>query len=142
MYCLEPDVLEDNVRKLSMFSFVLWHMYCLEQDPEDLHVQFFFKFFFYFDTYLACAREEQDVLENKLAAIQKKIIVGGENLLEKAEEQERMLEESARELEERKQKEDLLRKQLEEKEVSFCLAGCGLWLGCRVSELLLLLGCL
>lgn len=128
---------------------------------EDLHVQFctvthvllrtrsrrspcsvFFKFFFYFDTYLACAREEQDVLENKLAAIQKKIIVGGENLLEKAEEQERMLEESARELEERKQKEDLLRKQLEEKEVSFCLAGCGLWLGCRVSELLLLLGCL
>ena len=137
MYCLEPDVLEDNFRKLSMFSFVLWHMYCLEQDPKYLHVHLK-NFFFYFDTHLACAREEQDVLENKLAAIQKKIIVGGENLLEKAEEQERMLEESARELEERKQKEDLLRKQLEEKEVSFCLAGCGLWLGCRVSELLLL----
>jgi phage-related minor tail protein len=43
--------------------------------------------------------------------------VGGENLLEKAEEQERLLEESAKELEERKQKEEQLRKQLEEKEV-------------------------
>ncbi|KAL8622264.1 Kinesin-like protein kif3a [Nucella lapillus] len=61
-------------------------------------------------------KDEQDILENKLAAIQKKIIVGGENLLEKAEEQERMLEESAKELEERKHKEDQLRKQLEEKE--------------------------
>ena len=62
-------------------------------------------------------RDEQELLENKLSAIQKKIIVGGENLLEKAEEQERMLEESAKELEERKRKEDELRKQLEEKEV-------------------------
>lgn len=61
-------------------------------------------------------KDEQEILENKLAAIQKKIIVGGENLLEKAEEQERMLEESAKELEERKRKEDQLRKQLEEKE--------------------------
>ncbi|KAK7097398.1 kinesin-like protein KIF3A isoform X2 [Littorina saxatilis] len=61
-------------------------------------------------------KDEQELLENKLAAIQKKIIVGGENLLEKAEEQERMLEESAKELEDRKQKEDQLRKQLQEKE--------------------------
>lgn len=63
-------------------------------------------------------REEQDHLSQKLAAIEKKIIVGGENLLEKAEEQERMLEESAKELEERKMREEELRKALEEKEVS------------------------
>lgn len=61
-------------------------------------------------------KEEQEQLEHKLAAIQRKIIVGGENLLEKAEEQERMLQESAKELEERKKKEELLRKQLQEKE--------------------------
>lgn len=66
---------------------------------------------------LAFCREEQEQLEHKLAAIQRKIIVGGENLLEKAEEQERMLQESAKELEERKKKEELLRKQLQEKEV-------------------------
>lgn len=63
------------------------------------------------------SREEQDQLTNKLAALEKKIIVGGENLLEKAEEQERMLEESAKELEARKVKEEALRKALQEKEV-------------------------
>lgn len=61
-------------------------------------------------------QEEQDQLTNKLAALEKKIIVGGENLLEKAEEQERMLEESAKELEARKVKEEALRKALQEKE--------------------------
>ena len=61
-------------------------------------------------------REEQEQLANKLAAIEKKIIVGGENLLEKAEEQERMLQASAKELDERKAKEEELRRQLEEKE--------------------------
>ena len=65
-------------------------------------------------------RDEQDALAQKLAAIEKKIIVGGENLLEKAEEQEKLLEESAVELEERKLKEGKLRKALEEKEVQFC----------------------
>jgi len=58
------------------------------------------------------------VLQQKLAQIEKKIIVGGENLLEKAEEQEKLLEESAKELEERKQKAESLRKALEEKEAS------------------------
>lgn len=53
----------------------------------------------------------------KLHALEKKIIVGGENLLQKAEEQERLLEESARELEERKLKEAALREALELKEV-------------------------
>ena len=47
--------------------------------------------------------------------------MGGENLLEKAEEQERLLEESAKELEERKTKAEALHKALEEKEVSSCL---------------------
>ena len=61
-------------------------------------------------------QEEMDQLSQKLAAIEKKIIVGGENLLEKAEEQERLLEESASELEKRKQHEEELRKALEEKE--------------------------
>ncbi|XP_062586138.1 kinesin-like protein KIF3A [Saccostrea cucullata] len=60
--------------------------------------------------------EEQDQLANKLNALEKKIIVGGENLLEKAEEQERLLEESAKELEARKAKEEELRKALQEKE--------------------------
>jgi len=56
-------------------------------------------------------------LQQKLQQIEKKIIVGGENLLEKAEEQERLLDESAKELEERRQKAEALRKALEEKEV-------------------------
>lgn len=74
----------------------------------------------FFDVHTVCvvsSREEQDQLTNKLAALEKKIIVGGENLLEKAEEQERMLEESAKELEARKVKEEALRKALLEKEV-------------------------
>ncbi|VDH89907.1 Hypothetical predicted protein [Mytilus galloprovincialis] len=61
-------------------------------------------------------QEEQEQLHQKLAAIEKKLIVGGENLLEKAEEQERLLEESAKELQERKEKEEELRTALEEKE--------------------------
>lgn len=63
-------------------------------------------------------REEQRNIKDKLSQIEKKIIVGGENLLEKAEEQERLLEESAKELERRTAKQGLLRRQLEEKEVS------------------------
>lgn len=65
---------------------------------------------------LAKAREEHELLSQKLQALEKKIIVGGENLLEKAEEQERLLEESAQELEERRQKEAALRQALQEKE--------------------------
>lgn len=70
--------------------------------------------------HLLSSRAEQQLLQQRLQAIEKKIIVGGENLLEKAEEQERLLEESAKELEERKGKAEALRKALEEKEVS-CL---------------------
>lgn len=74
-------------------------------------------FFYVYTECFVSSREEQDQLTNKLAALEKKIIVGGENLLEKAEEQERMLEESAKELEARKVKEEALRKALQEKEV-------------------------
>lgn len=45
------------------------------------------------------------------------MIIGGENLLEKAEEQARLLEESAKELEERKRKETQLKIALEQKQV-------------------------
>ena len=50
--------------------------------------------------------------------------MGGENLLEKAEEQERLLEQSAQELEDRRTKYESLRKAVEEKAVSrivFCM---------------------
>lgn len=36
---------------------------------------------------LKAAQSDQDAMRQKLAALEKKIIVGGENLLEKAEEQ-------------------------------------------------------
>ena len=61
--------------------------------------------------------QDQEQLKARLAGIEKKIIVGGENLLEKAEEQERMLEQSAKELEERKANFQQLQKEVEEKEV-------------------------
>lgn len=53
----------------------------------------------------------------RLQAIEKKVIVGGVDLLQKAEEQEKLLEESNHELQERKTQQDDLRKQIEEKEV-------------------------
>ena len=53
----------------------------------------------------------------KLAQIEKKVIVGGENLLDKSEEQAKLLEESNKELEERRLKENELRKALEQKQV-------------------------
>ena len=65
---------------------------------------------------LAKAQLEHDSMKAKLMALEKKIIVGGENLLEKAEEQERLLDESAKELEETIKQEEELRKALEEKE--------------------------
>ena len=51
-----------------------------------------------------------------MSQIEKKIIVGGENLLEKAEEQERLLQESAAELDQRRRREDELREALEARE--------------------------
>lgn len=65
---------------------------------------------------LAGIRTDHDSLLQKLQGLEKQIIIGGENLLEKAQEQEKLLEESSKELEERKKKEIELKKALEEKE--------------------------
>ena len=65
---------------------------------------------------LAKAQLEHDSIKSKLMALEKKIIVGGENLLEKAEEQERLLDVSAKELEETIKKEVELKKNLQEKQ--------------------------
>jgi kinesin family member 3A len=62
-------------------------------------------------------REEEKRLRHKLAALESKVIVGGENLLERVEEQALLLEETQKELEDRKSKEAFLRQQLQEKEV-------------------------
>jgi kinesin family protein 3/17 len=62
-------------------------------------------------------RKEQDDLQQKLRHLEAKLIVGGENLLDKAEKQARLLEESEKELEKRVQNEEELRKELQQKEV-------------------------
>ncbi|VEL10590.1 unnamed protein product [Protopolystoma xenopodis] len=51
-----------------------------------------------------------------MEALQSRIIVGGENLLEKAEAQERLLEESALELEKQQLRAETLRQELKAKE--------------------------
>lgn len=62
-------------------------------------------------------RQEHQTLLEKLSALEKKVIVGGVDLLAKAEEQERLLDESNCELETRRNRAEQLRKELEEKEV-------------------------
>ncbi|XP_029797748.1 kinesin-like protein KIF3A isoform X2 [Suricata suricatta] len=64
---------------------------------------------------LKAQQEHQSLLE-KLSALEKKVIVGGVDLLAKAEEQEKLLEESNMELEERRKRAEQLRRELEEKE--------------------------
>ena len=51
-------------------------------------------------------------MEQKLKDLSSKVIVGGVNLLEKAEHQQQLLEQSAREMAKRKKKEAKLTKQL------------------------------
>ncbi|XP_075227581.1 kinesin-like protein KIF3A isoform X2 [Lycorma delicatula] len=65
---------------------------------------------------LTVAMSEQKLLKDKLITLEKKILVGGENLLEKADEQERVLEISRLELEKLSSEEELLKQQLKEKE--------------------------
>uniref|UniRef100_A0A6A7FVA2 Kinesin-like protein n=2 Tax=Hirondellea gigas TaxID=1518452 RepID=A0A6A7FVA2_9CRUS len=65
---------------------------------------------------LCKAQREADALKQRLAGLERKILVGGENLLEKAEEQQKLLESSARELEERKRHEDQIREAISQKE--------------------------
>ncbi|XP_028397829.1 kinesin-like protein KIF3A [Dendronephthya gigantea] len=62
------------------------------------------------------AEEQHKRLQEKLKAVEGKIIVGGVNLLEKAQEQERLLEESAQELAERRAREHEIQKKIKEKE--------------------------
>lgn len=63
------------------------------------------------------AKESTDLAE-QLEFLKAKIMVGGENLLEKAEVHERLLESSRQELLERKAREALLKKQLEAKQAA------------------------
>lgn len=58
-------------------------------------------------------------LKEKLESLEKKVLVGGENLLEKAEAQQELLETSAKELELRQAEELKLKQAIEEKEVRF-----------------------
>ncbi|XP_034481082.1 kinesin-like protein KIF3A [Drosophila innubila] len=61
------------------------------------------------------AKSEQEQLRNKLVSLEGKILVGGENLLEKAQTQEKLLEQSIAELEEREKTEEVLRQTLQQK---------------------------
>ncbi|XP_018789911.1 PREDICTED: kinesin-like protein KIF3A [Bactrocera latifrons] len=62
------------------------------------------------------AKSEQEQLRCKLMSLEGKILVGGENLLEKAQTQEKLLEQSLAELEEREQAEKQLQQTLQQKE--------------------------
>uniref|UniRef100_A0A0K0FGM0 Kinesin-like protein n=1 Tax=Strongyloides venezuelensis TaxID=75913 RepID=A0A0K0FGM0_STRVS len=62
------------------------------------------------------SRKEHYALKAKLHQIEKNIIIGGENLLDKAEIQAKLLEESNIELEQSKQSEEELKKVLKERE--------------------------
>ncbi|XP_030372397.1 kinesin-like protein KIF3A [Scaptodrosophila lebanonensis] len=61
------------------------------------------------------AKSEQEQLRTKLVSLEGKILVGGENLLEKAHTQEQLLEQSIAELEEREKSEQALRQTLQQK---------------------------
>ena len=63
-------------------------------------------------------REEQKNLAEKLQQIEKKIIVGGENLLEKAEQQAKLLEQSEKEIEKQRERQAQIKQKLDEKAVS------------------------
>eukprot|EP00118_Oscarella_pearsei_P023233 m.274919 g.274919 ORF g.274919 m.274919 type:complete len:714 (+) comp40592_c0_seq1:491-2632(+) len=65
---------------------------------------------------LTRAHQEHDDLEKKLQNLKSKLIVGGENLFEKAKQQERLLEESARGLKASMKEKKELRKQIKETE--------------------------
>uniref|UniRef100_A0A1A9VJ47 Kinesin-like protein n=1 Tax=Glossina austeni TaxID=7395 RepID=A0A1A9VJ47_GLOAU len=65
---------------------------------------------------IANAKSEQEQLRNKLISLEGKILVGGENLLEKAQTQQKLLEQSLEELGERERAEQALRETLQQKE--------------------------
>ncbi|EDV51008.1 kinesin-like protein KIF3A [Drosophila erecta] len=61
------------------------------------------------------AKTEQETLRNKLVSLEGKILVGGENLLEKAQTQELLLEQSIAELEQHEKSEEALKQTLQQK---------------------------
>ncbi|XP_041675661.1 kinesin-like protein KIF3A [Drosophila eugracilis] len=61
------------------------------------------------------ARVEQEKLRNKLVSLEEKILVGGENLLEKAQTQEKLIEQSITELEKHEKSEEALKQTLQER---------------------------
>ncbi|KAI4504428.1 hypothetical protein M0802_000899 [Mischocyttarus mexicanus] len=61
-------------------------------------------------------QSEKEALRQKMQNLQNKILVGGENLLEKAKAQEQLLAAAAIELDQRKSREEQLKKAIEEKE--------------------------
>lgn len=61
-------------------------------------------------------KKQQEELKEKLQRLESKVLVGGENLLDKADTQRRLLEQAAGELEQRKLNEQRLREDLQKKE--------------------------
>lgn len=59
----------------------------------------------------------QNDLKDKLQRLESKVLVGGENLLEKAEAQQQLLEQTAKELQLRQINEERLQTHLQRKEV-------------------------
>ncbi|KAK0161865.1 hypothetical protein PV327_008270 [Microctonus hyperodae] len=76
-----------------------------DKSPDDKHV-----------IELKKTQSEKEALREKMQNLQNKILLGGENLLEKAEAQESLLAAAAIELEQRKRREEQLKKAIEEKE--------------------------
>ncbi|CDS42704.1 kinesin family A [Echinococcus multilocularis] len=64
---------------------------------------------------LACARRAQAEVRTRMEALEQRLIVGGQNLLEKAEAQARLLESSAEEMRAQEERTQGLRKKLKEK---------------------------
>ena len=67
---------------------------------------------------IAKTKEQQADLESKMKQIEQKVIHGGVNLLEKDEEQQRLLEESNRELQTRILQQSEMRKKIDEVDVT------------------------
>ncbi|CAH0756808.1 unnamed protein product [Diatraea saccharalis] len=63
-------------------------------------------------------KKQQEELKEKLQRLESKVLVGGENLLDKADTQRRLLEQAASELEQRRLNELRLQQDLQKKEVS------------------------
>ncbi|KAG7500179.1 kinesin KIF3A isoform X2 [Solea senegalensis] len=68
------------------------------------------------EKHLLKAQKLHDLLQERLSFLEEMVIVGGVDLLAKAEEQQKLLQESYNELEHRRRREEQLRRELQEKE--------------------------